>query len=296
MSLDRKHADRTRVGVEWSDDLQAEIVDRLGELSCLELIPENFFDNRRPDFLQALAKANTPVLVHAVEMSIGTTGEFKKEHFEKCKQVLEQVNTVNFSDHLCMTEADGIEIGQLTPIPWTKESVDVVCRNIDRIQSEIKVPFLIENITNRFLIPDNEMSETDFINTITRRTGCKLLLDVTNVYTNGLNFKFDPYEWIEQIDSQSIEGIHLAGGYFDKDGALVDSHSRNVFPEVWDIFRFVLSRSNPSDVIVEWTDECPPLETVMGDIHKAKDIIREVHEMPSLAYEQNESVVMESAL
>ena len=111
-----------------------------------------------------------------------------------------QVNMVNLSEHLSLTAVDGVDLDALTPLALpTKLPMKSVARSI-RIQSRTNVPFLIENVSNRFVIPDAELSETEFINYILKRTGAGLLLDVTNVYTNSVNFQFDPYRWVDDID------------------------------------------------------------------------------------------------
>src|SRR5688572_11132847 len=111
-------SDLYSVGVEWSNEIdQQEMIDKFDRLSCFEFIPENFFDNRRLDFLEKLKNAGLPVLVHSVEVSFGTMEPLKEEHFQRVLEVAERVNVANFSDHLSMTEAGDVEIGQLTPIP-----------------------------------------------------------------------------------------------------------------------------------------------------------------------------------
>ncbi len=261
------------VGVEWAEALEEDTLKNLDNISCFELIPENFFRNKKPAFLKALRDANVPVLVHGVELSVGTDEPLKQKHLDQILRVADQVNAINISDHLCLTEAGSIEICQLTPLPWTQEACDVVCRKIDRIQSQIKLPFLIENITNRFVIPDTELSETEFINQIVSRTGCHLLLDLHNVHTNAFNFGFDPFEWVNEIDLDGVASIHIAGGIFDHEGTMIDSHSRKAPDRVWDLYRMVCGRIRPACTIVEWTDDPPPIDTLLSEVDLARSIL-----------------------
>lgn len=267
------------VGLEWTNEVdQNEMLAKLDRISCLEFIPENFFDNRRLEFLAAVKKSNIPVLVHSVEVSFGTLEPLKEEHFQRVLEVAERVNTANMSDHLSMTEAGGVEIGQLTPVPWTIECADQICRNIEVIQKRIDVPFLIENITNRFLIPETELTEVQFINRILERTGCGLLIDMNNVHTNATNFGFDPFEWIDSIRLQQVEGVHLAGGYVDEDGTLIDSHSNWVQPRTWDLYRHLCSSIIPKYTVVEWTADPPKFDDLLTEVDKAEAIVREAAE------------------
>ena len=95
---------------------------------------------------------------------------------------------------------------------------------------------MIENISNRFVLPYTEVSETDFINKILRNTQCGLLLDITNVLTNSINYGFDPYTWIDGVDLPFVRQIHLAGGAYDADNVLEDSHDQAVWDESWQLY------------------------------------------------------------
>ena len=241
------------------------------EVSILELIPEGFFNGKRAEFLAAVSRSGIPVIGHSVELSIGTASGFRQTHFDQVRAMLDQVNCVIYSDHLCMTEVDGIELGQLTTLPFTHKVADVVSRHVDLLQAQLKIPFMLENITNRFIVPGNDLSEPEFINLITRRTGCGLLFDITNTYINSLNHGFDPYRWIDQIDAASIQGIHLAGGIIE-DGVHYDSHSRPVPEEVFALSRYVKERASPSVVIVEWDQEPPSVARLIEEVKKAEAI------------------------
>ncbi len=257
------------------------VVDLVGQLPIVELIPESFFFGKKDEFLEMLKKSEVPVVIHSVEMSIGSSGEFHQKHFNQIKQVMDQVNTVFYSDHLCFTKFDGIEIGQLTTLPWTKQIMDGVCDNISKIQDQTQVPFLIENITNRFVVPDSAYSETEFINRILEKTGCKMIMDLANTYINSVNFGFDPYKWIDEINLDFVEGVHLAGGD-EEDGVLYDSHGSNIPAPVWDLYAYLAAKKTPQFTIVERDQNIPTFEELMHEVKVANGIL-EKSAMPGLS-------------
>ncbi len=261
-------------GLECSSELAArEDAPKLfEEVSSLELIPESFFFGKRADFIRAVGKSQIPIIGHTVELSIGADEPLDRRHLDQTKEVLDQVNCVLFSDHLCMTRASGIEIGQLTTLPFTKSVVDVVCRKVEQIQKEIPQPFMIENITNRFLWPQNELEETEFINAVTRKAGCGLLLDVTNLYINSINHKFNPFRWLDRIHASSVMGIHLAGGIKEK-GVLYDTHSRCVPKPVWDLLAYVMTKSQPQVIIIEWDQDMPSTDRLIQEARYGEKFI-----------------------
>ncbi len=270
----RNFDDVIGAGPEWIDQIGEDLMDRLDQLSCMEIIPENFFDISKDNiFLKSLKDADTPILIHAVGLSLATDAPFKQKHLEKVLEIAEQVNTINISEHLSMTEAGDIEIGQLTPVPWSIESSDVVIRKIEIIQKQIKVPFVLEHVAYRFFYPENELTEPQYINRILDRTGCKLMLDLHNLYCNSKNAGYDPHQWLAETKIEATVGIHLAGGYQSPDGTFQDGHNKPVPEPVWNLLDYVLKKITPQCIIVERTGNYPGVEPVMEEVRRAEKML-----------------------
>lgn len=265
-------------GIEWTEEIEREGYDYLHDLPVFEAIPENFFNPRyfRKEFLNALKKIQTPTLLHGVETSIGSPEPLKQQHIDRIKWVADNCNCIEISDHLCMTEAGGWEIGQLTPVPYTQDVADMISEKIIQIQKQINVPYAIENITNLFYVPDCELSETEFTNRILHNTGCGFLFDITNTYTNSVNHGFDPYKWIDEIDLDHLVTIHLAGGVTE-DGWLIDSHSQPVPDPVWDLFKYTIQKTGPVNTIFEWTNDVTSIEDYLADAKKAQMVLDQLN-------------------
>ncbi len=267
---------RASFGFEWAYGIQEGISKNLNTLSCVEIIPENFFDGRYSDFLTLLKAHDTPVAVHGVLLSLGTSQPLDEDHLNRVLEIGSKVNMVNFSEHLSMTTVDGIDLDALTPIAFTQDVADEICRKIDKIQNRLKVPFLIENVSNRFMIPNVDYSESEFINYILRKTGCGLLLDVTNVFTNSVNFNFDPNVWIDEVNLDSVQLVHLAGGHYDPDGFLMDSHDNTISQESWSLYSKVCKKSPSFMTIIERTSEFPNFDELRQELERAQEIAAEV--------------------
>src|SRR5690242_2155950 len=125
------------VGPEWSRELNRDIIHRLDEIPCIEIIPENFFNTYAfDDTIKNLAQARLPVIIHSVGLSLGSDEPFKQGHFNCVLKLADQLNTVLFSEHLAMTEAGGIELDHLIPIRWSEYLADQICRKIEKIQRQ----------------------------------------------------------------------------------------------------------------------------------------------------------------
>lgn len=262
-------------GPEWTELLEKEMLENFIEFRSFELIPENFIGRPfRKKLLKMLNDAETPVLIHSVDLSLGTDEPLKKDHLEAILEIGDQVNMVSLSDHLSMTEAGGIEIGQLTPIPWSIKTADIVIRKIEAITKRITVPFALEHTAHKFFYSTSELSEPDFINRILDRTGCELILDLHNVYCNAKNAQYDPYEWLSLVNIDRTNSIHLAGGYIDKYGILQDAHDESVPEPVWEMLDVVLQKVTPQAITVERTGNYPGIELMLLEVERAEKALR----------------------
>ncbi len=68
---------------------------------------------------------------------------------------------------------------------------------------------------------------------------CSLLLDLHNVLANGLNYGYDPLEFVRQIPPERVSSVvHIAGGKFisapDGTQRLLDDHFHDVPDPVFD--------------------------------------------------------------
>jgi uncharacterized protein (UPF0276 family) len=177
------------------------------------------------------------VSVHALELSVASLEPPRRCYLEELLAVAEENGAVAISDHLGFNDArrGGPAVGHVMAPPCTFEALDRVCRNVDRIQRFFgDKTFFLENLSHFFVWP-GEMDEIDFVCRVLERTGCGLLLDVTNAYADEMNFGFDARAFVSgTVGSASRIQMHLAGGFVEaKSGRYVDSHSEPIPEPVW---------------------------------------------------------------
>ena len=260
------------VGPEWSPSLENDLIDNVDQLDCIELIPENFFNEKRSSFLKLLASRNIPVSIHGMHLSIGSDEVLAEKHLADVLRIADQVNTFLFSEHLAMTKIDNWDVGHLIHLPWTIEAADIVSRKVERIQKITKLPFALEHIAHRFFFPESELSEQEFINLILERTGCHLVLDLNNLFVNSQNANFDPFLWLSEVHLKQTALIHLAGGYKNHRGFFIDGHNHPVPNEVWDLFMGALPKIDPLAIIVERSENYPGFSEIQKELAHAADM------------------------
>ncbi|HVW00172.1 MAG TPA: DUF692 domain-containing protein [Planctomycetaceae bacterium] len=221
------------------------------------------------------------VSVHALKLSVASPDPPGLKYLSPLKDIAHENGACAISDHLGFTRdgEDGIELPHFAPPPFTPTALDAVCRNIEFIQTYFgDLPFFVENIAYFFRF-EGVWTEAEFLARVLQRTGCGLLLDVTNVYANALNHGYDPHEFIaETLDAAERVQMHLAGGHLDqRSGLYIDSHSRPVPQSVWDLYRYALELAGDKveAVFLERDQNYPGESEWRREIRQARRIAEE---------------------
>ncbi|MBU6207381.1 MAG: DUF692 domain-containing protein, partial [Alphaproteobacteria bacterium] len=178
----------------------------------VEVISENFMvDGGRPLHTLAAVRAQYPVALHGVSMSLGSADRLRAEYLARLKALADRIDPLWVSDHLSWTGNAHFNAHDLLPLPYTTEALDVVCANIQHVQEVLGRALLIENPSSYLTFAESEMTEWEFIAEMCVRTGCYLLLDVNNIYVSACNHGFDPCDYLAGVPMDRVRQIHLAG-------------------------------------------------------------------------------------
>lgn len=222
------------------------------------------------------------VSIHSLKLSLASPEPPAPSYIGAIRALADENGADAVSDHLGFTRdgTGGVELGHFAPPPFTAAALDATCRNIDLIQDYFRGrPFFLENIAALFHF-HGTMSEADFLTRVLERTGCGWLLDVTNLYANARNHGFDAAAFLRQVIPAAPRlQMHLSGGYFDAEaGRYIDSHSRPVPDEVWDLYRqaLELARGKVDAVFIERDQDFPDEAGWRAEGREARRIAEEV--------------------
>jgi uncharacterized protein (UPF0276 family) len=238
----------------------------------VEVISENFMiDGGRPlDILERI-RARHPVALHGVSMSIGSVDGLNREHLARLKALVDRIDPVFVSDHLCWTGIEGFNSHDLLPLPYTQEAMDLVCANIAQAQDVLGRALLIENPSSYVTFAQGDATEWQFMAEMCARTGCDLLLDVNNIFVSATNHGFDALAYIAGVPAERVRQIHLAG-HSRGEHLLIDTHDRAVPPSVWALYEAALARVGPVATMIERDDAIPPLADLLAELGVARGI------------------------
>lgn len=255
------------VGLAYQGPLRAVVEAPNGDFDFVEIVPDILWTDLGPgqhprhlDDADSVALVNRiarrqPVIPHSIGLSIGSAHAFDEEHVAQIRRWWQRLQFPWHSDHLAYHLAEHREsvtnIGITLPLARDRESLDLLIPRVAHVCEQIPVPFLLENNVYYFDIPDAEMDEASFLNTLCRESGCGLLLDLHNVYTNARNHGSDAMALLEAIALEHVGEIHVAGG-MEHDGFYLDAHSDVVPEPVWALLEWVLPRCpNVGGVVFE---------------------------------------------
>ena len=116
------------------------------------------------------------------------------------------------------------------------------------------------------------MSELDFVRAVIERADCDLLLDVNNIWVNGINHRYDPFDFLDGLPLERVRYIHVAGHYVEAEDLRVDTHGTEVIDPVWTLLDRAYARLGPVPTLLERDFNIPPLPVLMNEIHRIHQI------------------------
>ncbi len=243
----------------------------------LEILSENYMvPGGKPLWHLEQIRADYPLVMHGVSMSIGSTAPLDLDYLRGLKALADRLEPAWVSDHLCWTGVHTanahrtvVNLHDLLPMPYTAAALDHLTSRIAQVQDLLQRPLVIENVSSYVKFAADEMDEASFVAALLRRTGAGLLLDVNNIYVSSRNHGFDPLDYLAQMPREQIRQIHLAG-HEDRGDVVIDTHDHPVRDEVWALYAEAIRRFGPVPTMIERDDHIPPLPELLAELDVAR--------------------------
>lgn len=263
------------VGMGFRAPCKSEIFLQRKSIDFLEITLDHYLD-ATPEKQRELEllRENFTLIPHGLNLSLGSADGLNPDYLRKVAKLVNDLSPPWWSEHICFTQADGIEIGHLSPLPFTDEALDVLARNVSVVREHITSPLILENITYLHCLPGERMTEADFIAEASARTGCGLLLDVTNLYINATNHGYDVRDFLQRLPLDKIVQFHFVGGHQHHNGLLIDSHAQPTPDPVWNLMDEILAAAPVKGAILERDENFPPFTEILSELETARQIGR----------------------
>lgn len=254
--------------------------DKINATDWLEIHPENYMgEGGAPHAYLEKIRANYALSMHGVGMSLGSADGVDVEHLKRLKLLCDRYQPDQVSEHLSWSHWNSTFLNDLLPLPYTNESLNIICENIDRVQSALGRKILIENPSTYIDFAEMDFDETSFFRKIVEKSGCGILLDINNVFVSSFNNGFDPYKYVDNFPKGDVNEVHLAGHSLKKlttsSEIRIDDHGSRVKDEVWALYDHFLKNTNHAiPTLVEWDTDVPEIDILLEEAEKANQHMR----------------------
>ena len=279
MNKDLAHIPYLGVGIGLRTSLIEETLRHTDEIDVLEIIAEKFFPSRYPHTLPALERfSDIAVVPHGLKLSIGSAIPLSERFLSDMKELCAGIHAPYYSDHFALTRLGGeLDTGHLSPLWYTKETLEYLVKKIDGVQQKIGLPLVLENITAELVLTEADYEEPEFITEVCRRTGCGLLLDLTNIHINAYNRGTDALTLLQRYPMNHVVQVHLAGGEIHR-GVFKDTHSQELMGPnegVWELLKWASVQAQIKALIIERDENFKENfeEMILVDLRRARSII-----------------------
>jgi len=214
--------------------------------------------------------------IHAVGLSLGSADGLDEVHLDRVSALIARLQPALVSDHLAWSVSDGRYFNDLLPLPYTEEALQLVARNVDRLQEKIGRQVLVENPSCYLAFNHSTLTEPEFLSELARRTGCGLLLDANNIVVTAHNLRLDPTSWLNGLPAVAIGEYHLAGHAMneaDGETILIDDHGSRVSDNVWSLFQEIVRRHGPRPTLIEWDTDLPAIGVLLDEARRADEAL-----------------------
>lgn len=249
-----------------------EIVEAPGKVAWFEALSENYMvAGGMPLHWLDRFRRDYPIALHGVSMSIGSIDPLDQNYLDELKRLIDRVEPLWVSDHLCFTGLRGINLHDLLPLPYTEEAIAHVSDRVREVQDFLGRRIALENVSSYAEFKASTLSEWEFLAAIAERADCLILLDVNNIHVSAHNHGFDAREYLAGIPPRRVQQFHIAGHTF-QNNLIIDTHDQPVSDPVWDLYADAVRRFGAVSTMIERDDNIPPLSELVAELDHARAI------------------------
>jgi len=253
------------------DHYEAILADR-PPIDWFEVLTENYLvPGGKPLYWLDTFRRDYPMALHGVSLSIGSIDPLDQRYLDDLKALVDRVQPLWVSDHLCFTGLRGLNMHDLLPLPYTEEALDHVAERVMAVQDHLGRRLVLENVSSYVTYAASELSEWEFIAELAKRADCDILLDVNNVYVSAFNHEFDAAAFLRAMPRERVRQFHLAG-HTHKGSHIIDTHDHPIVPDVWALYEEAIKLFPGVPTMIERDADIPPYEELLAELDIARRI------------------------
>ncbi|ABC33245.1 uncharacterized protein conserved in bacteria [Hahella chejuensis KCTC 2396] len=259
-------------GLGLRPDYYSHILETRPPVDWFEIISENYMvEGGKPLYFLDRIREIYPLAMHGVSLSIGSTAALDLGYLSRLKALIDRVNPLWVSDHLCWTGLSAHNSHDLLPLPYNAESVRHVAERVKQVQAFLGRRIALENLSSYVNFSESDMMEWEFVAAVAEEADCWLLLDINNIYVSARNHQFDALTYMNGIPQDRVIQFHVAG-HSDYGDYIVDTHDAPVADPVWELYRLAVRRFGKVSAMIERDDNMPEFSELMSELATLRGI------------------------
>ena len=267
-----------RIGIGLRPPHHAALLETRPPIGWLEIHAETYMGGGAARWYLEQVRGLWPVAVQGTGLGLGSGELPDVEHLERLARLVEWLDPVLVSEHLAWVGVEGRYYNDLLPLPYTAESLEHCCRNVDIVQARLKRPLLMANPASYLRFRESQIAEAEFLSRLSSETGCGILCDVNNLYISSVNHvgrEAAPAvaeAYLDSLPAPAVHEIRIAGHserMADGRLLLVDDHAALVAEPVWRLYASAVQRFPHAATMLEWDSNLPPLAHLVTEAEHA---------------------------
>jgi uncharacterized protein (UPF0276 family) len=254
-------------------------------------------DPQRLDFLQVAARsyltASTdeqqqlhclaeylPVVVRAQGVSLTAASLPAQQQMQPLVAPCRRYCAAWMSVRISAPELHGGVLSGGAPLAYNSASLQRACQHLERWQNSLGRQLLIENPASYLPLAESDMSQAAFLAELTQRSGCGLLLNVTNLLISSHNCDLPVASWLATLPLQQVLAMQLSGHRQVLLGngrtLWLDEPASAVADASWQLFAELVRRVGALPCVLAWEGNLPAWSLLAAEV----DCVRTLQDEP----------------
>lgn len=247
---------------------------------------------------EIISELKLPVILHCASLSVAGNLPPDPLLVGKLQQWIERTRTPWVGEHLAFVsmaggtaepaehpefappvdvwsaEGERYNVSYTVSPQFSAEILERVSAALDRWETRLACPLVLENGPVYFTMPGSTMSQGEFITALCRaRPATRLLLDLAHLTCTATNSGDDPERLLESLPLENVVEVHLSGATSEA-GLMWDDHAAPISPLSFALLDRVLRRVRPRAVTIEYNwDPDFPIDTLCEDLRRVRRAI-----------------------
>jgi len=218
--LDAQYSARYPGGIEALCDTYRS---RLSHISIVSLATED-----RAERFATRCAQGLPIIHHLPGIAPADPDGPKIELLKRLDKVSRALNAKWICEDIAIWSIGPYGIPYFTPPIFEPDIADRISEGISRMQDVSSIPFCAEVPSCSIVV--GTMPLGVFFERIVRKCDCRLVADVSHIYSYALAVGREPREVLHSLPLESVWELHIAGGHVDPQTArrYIDTHSEPI--------------------------------------------------------------------